>query len=73
VTLEHQELDVDAELCDYASSANFEVVENDKTMGAILDISRYNIDSSLIGLVETEPVCIEDQELEYVRKIICNA
>jgi len=43
-------------------------------MGAILDISRlHKIDPSLIGLAETLPACIEDQELEFVRKIICNA
>lgn len=74
MTLEHQELDADAELRDSASSANLEVVESDKIMGAILDISRlHKIDPSLIGLAETQPACIEDQELEYVRKIICNA
>lgn len=74
MTLGHQELDADAELRDSASSANLEVVESDKIMGAILDISRlHKIDPSLIGLAETQPACIEDQELEYVRKIICDA
>lgn len=74
ITLEHQQLDADAELRDSASSANLEVVESDKIMGAILDISRlHKIDPSLIGLAETLPACIEDQELEFVRKIICNA
>lgn len=74
MTLEHQELDADAELRDSATSANLEVVESDKIMGAILDISRlHKIDPSLIGLAETQLACIDDQELEYVRKIICNA
>ena len=42
-------------------------------MSAIIDISKlHKIDLSLIGLVETHLACIEDHELEYVRKIICN-
>lgn len=70
----HFELDSDAELCDSASSANFELVESDKIMDAILDISRlHKIDPSLIGLEKAEPTCLEDQELDYVREIICNA
>eukprot|EP01018_Ginkgo_biloba_P028341 Gb_15628 [translate_table: standard] len=69
-----QGLDVDAELSDSATSANFELVESDKIMDAILDISRmHKIDPSSIGLAETQPVCLEDQELEYVREIVCNA
>jgi hypothetical protein len=39
MTLEHQEIYVDAELCDSASFANLEVVESDKIMHAILEIS----------------------------------
>ena len=51
-----------------------EIVESDKITSAIIDISRlHKIDPSLIGLVETHIDCIEDHELEYVRKIICNA
>ncbi|GLJ10080.1 hypothetical protein SUGI_0121610 [Cryptomeria japonica] len=74
LTDRHFELDSDAELCDSASSANLELVESDKIMDAILDISRlHKIDPSLIGLEKAEPACLEDQELDYVREIICNA
>ena len=45
MTLENQELDVDAQLHDSTSSANLEITESDKIMGSILDISRlYKID-----------------------------
>ena len=71
MTLEHQELDIDVELRDYASFANLEIVESDKITSAIIDISRlHKIDPSLICLVETHLSCIEDHELEYVRKSI---
>ena len=74
MTLEHQEFDVDAELRDSTTYENLEIVESNKIMGAIVDISRlHKIDPSLIGLVETHLACIKDHELEYVRKIICNA
>ena len=54
MTLENQELEVDAKLCDSTSSANLQIAESDKIMGAILDISiLHNIDPSLISLVET--------------------
>ena len=38
MTLENQELDTDAKLRDSTSSANLEIAESDKIMGAILDI-----------------------------------
>ena len=58
---EYQELDVDAELRDFYSFENLEVVENDKMMSEIRDISRlHKIYSSLIGFVETQRTCIKD-------------
>lgn len=73
-TVKGHELDSDAELCDSASSANLGLVESDKIMGAILDISRlHKIDPSLIGLENVPPACLEDLELDYMREIIGNA
>ena len=67
MTLENQELDADVELRDSTSSANLEVVESDKIMGAILDIlGLHKIDLSLISLVETQPSCIEDRVLNLL-------
>ena len=67
MTLENQELDTDAELCDSTSSANLEVVESDKIMGEILGIlGLHKIDLSLISLVETQPACIEDHALHLL-------
>ena len=67
MTLENQELDTDAKLRDSTSSANLEVVESDKIMGAILDIlGLHKIDISLISLVETQPSCIEDRVLNLL-------
>ncbi|KAH9306130.1 hypothetical protein KI387_010534 [Taxus chinensis] len=74
LTDRHCKFDSDAELCDSASSANLELVESNKIMDAILDISRlHKIDPSLIGLEKAVPACLEDRELDYVREIIGNA
>ena len=67
MTLENQELDVHVKLCDSTSSANLEIAESDKIMGAILDISRlHKIDHFLISLVETHLSCIEYQYLHLL-------